>query len=218
MLKRLLALGLIWALTLAPLPAAEPANLDHAKKAVSRYISSGDYGQDLTKAAVNAGKYLAKRVARPLKEGEKRAVVFDIDETTLTNLTHITAQDFGYVPDVWTRWVATGQARAIIPVQLVYDVAVQNDVAIFFITGRKPADAPGTEKNLRETGYATWEKIYYKPEDHTGTARAYKVGARRQIAAEGYTIILNIGDQESDLAGGFAERTFKLPNPFYLIK
>jgi hypothetical protein len=30
-------------------------------------------------------------------------------------------------------------------------------------------------------------------------------------------IIANLGDQFSDLAGGYAERTFKLPNPFYSI-
>jgi hypothetical protein len=29
-----------------------------------------------------------------------------------------------------------------------------------------------------------------------------------------YTIIANIGDQPSDLAGGFAERVFLLPDPF----
>ena len=41
---------------------------------------------------------------------------------------------------------------------------------------------------------------------------------RRRIAEQGYTILLSMGDQESDLAGGYAERTFKLPNPFYLTK
>lgn len=161
MLKRiapLFALAALLALPLAPLRAAEPANLGIAKDAVNRYLASGEYGRQLTKVSVKAGKYLAKRVAKPLKEGEKRAIVLDIDETALTNLTHITAYDFGYVPDLWTRWVASGQARAIIPIQLVYDVAVQNNIAVFFITGRTPADAPGTEKNLRETGYGTWEK------------------------------------------------------------
>jgi len=29
--------------------------------------------------------------------------------------------------------------------------------------------------------------------------------------------ILNMGDQESDPAGGYADVTFKLPNPFYYI-
>ena len=45
-----------------------------------------------------------------------------------------------------------------------------------------------------------------------------ELARRRKLAEEGWTIILNIGDQESDLAGGFAERTFKLPNPFYYTK
>jgi len=35
---------------------------------------------------------------------------------------------------------------------------------------------------------------------------------------EGYEIVANVGDQVSDLAGGFADRTFKLlPNPSFLL-
>ena len=41
--------------------------------------------------------------------------------------------------------------------------------------------------------------------------------ARRTLAEQGYVIVLNMGDQESDLAGGHAERTFKMPNPFYRV-
>jgi hypothetical protein len=40
---------------------------------------------------------------------------------------------------------------------------------------------------------------------------------RREIIAQGFQIIANLGDQASDLAGGCAERGFKLPNPFYFI-
>jgi predicted secreted acid phosphatase len=214
-------LPLIFALAvalLAPLPAAQPRNLSQAKDEVYLYINSGKYGRDLTKVAVKAGKYLAKRVTKPLKEGEKRAIVFDIDETTLTNLSHITAHDFGYVPAVWKNWVSTGQARAIVPVQLVYDVAVRNNVAVFFITARNESERAVTERNLRQVGYTTWTKVYFEPDGSEGSSRAYKTGIRRQLAADGYTIIANIGDQESDLAGGFAQRTFKLPNPFYQVK
>jgi HAD superfamily, subfamily IIIB (Acid phosphatase) len=45
----------------------------------------------------------------------------------------------------------------------------------------------------------------------------FKAPLRAKIAAMGYTIIANVGDQFSDLEGGFAERTFKLPNSFYYI-
>ena len=36
-----------------------------------------------------------------------------------------------------------------------------------------------------------------------------------QLTAGGRVIIANLGDQDSDLTGGYAERTFKLPDPFY---
>jgi acid phosphatase len=49
------------------------------------------------------------------------------------------------------------------------------------------------------------------------SAAARKVEMRRALATDGFTIIANLGDQQSDLAGGFAERGFKLPGPFYRI-
>lgn len=220
MLKRLPALLALAAVLALPVSqfAVPPANLTTAKQAVSQYVSSGAYGREVAAVALKANKYLAKRIARPAKPTEKRAIVFDIDETTLTNLPHIMEHDYGYVPVVWRHWVAEGQARAIVPVQLVYDLAVKNGVTVFFITGRNPVDAPATERNLREVGYETWAKIYYKPEGEERSSRAFKTDIRKQLIAEGYTILANIGDQDSDLAGGAAERIFKLPNPFYIVK
>ena len=45
----------------------------------------------------------------------------------------------------------------------------------------------------------------------------HKTRARADIESHGFAIIANVGDQESDLVGGHAERTFKIPNPFYFI-
>ena len=105
------------------------------------------------------------------------------------------------------------------PVQIVYDTAVRAKIDVFFITGRREADRRATEKNLREVGYDAWTKIYYKPEtDIMLTTAGFKTDVRRKLAKEGYVIIANIGDQDSDLTGGYAERVFKLPNPFYLVK
>ena len=41
----------------------------------------------------------------------------------------------------------------------------------------------------------------------------YKSGVRAHIESLGYEIVGNFGDQFSDLEGGFADTTFKLPNP-----
>ena len=45
----------------------------------------------------------------------------------------------------------------------------------------------------------------------------YKSGTRAYIESQGYDIVGNFGDQFSDLEGGFADRTFKLPNPNYFL-
>jgi hypothetical protein len=45
----------------------------------------------------------------------------------------------------------------------------------------------------------------------------YKSGVRAHIESLGYEIVANFGDQFSDLDGGFADKTFKLPNPNYFL-
>jgi hypothetical protein len=90
---------------------------------------------------------------------------------------------------------------------------------VFFITGR-PASIPifgeRTEENLTAAGYSGWAGLVLKPADATGTV-AYKSSARGDIEADGYRIVLNVGDQDSDLKGGYADKAYKLPNPFYFI-
>ena len=49
------------------------------------------------------------------------------------------------------------------------------------------------------------------------SAADLKAPLRSDIEREGYTIIANIGDQASDLLGGPAERSFRLPAPFYRV-
>ena len=45
----------------------------------------------------------------------------------------------------------------------------------------------------------------------------YKSGTRAYIESQGYDIVADLGDQFSDLQGGFADKTFKMPNPNYYL-
>ena len=45
----------------------------------------------------------------------------------------------------------------------------------------------------------------------------YKAATRAHIESLGYDIVANFGDQYSDLKGGSADRTFKMPNPNYYL-
>ena len=45
----------------------------------------------------------------------------------------------------------------------------------------------------------------------------YKSGVRAYIESQGYDIVADLGDQFSDLLGGYADKTFKMPNPNYYL-
>lgn len=197
-----------------------PANLWLLKQELVRYADSGQYERDLAAVANEARAWVEERAARrpAAPQGEKLAIVFDLDETLLSNLRHMREQDFGYIPAVWDQWVAEATAPAIEPVAEVYRAARRLDVTVFYLTGRRTSQHQATEENLRRAGLAEHAALHCKPDAFAGTTESFKTGVRRRLAAEGWVIIANIGDQQSDLDGGHAERTFKLPNPFYMTK
>jgi predicted secreted acid phosphatase len=213
--------------TASPLHAeltAEPANLGKLKGDLKNYHAQ-EYPQQVAAKLAEAGEWIKKRAPQV----KKPALVLDIDETSLSNWDEIVVNDFAYIPNGpcsfplqmpcgAIAWDQSTRATAIIPTLEVYQAAKQLGVAIFFVTGRydDPQEKNSTELNLWRVGYEGWARLYMR-HDHDGTVAAYKTGAREQIEAQGYTIIANIGDQQSDLDGGHAERTFKIPNPFYFI-
>lgn len=200
----------------------EPANLWHLKQELKAYIDSGAYERGVAAIAAEAKAWIEHRVtppADPDRRGlEKLAVVFDLDETLLSNLPHMRARDFGYEPAVWDAWVEQAAAPALPAVAEVYHAARRRGVTVFYITGRNDNGRAPTEANLRHLGLADHAALFCKPAGSRETSQAFKTALRKRLTEQGYTIIANIGDQESDLAGGYAERTFKLPNPFYITK
>jgi acid phosphatase len=109
-------------------------------------------------------------------------------------------------------------AAPIEPTLEVARLAAARGMALFLITGRPESQRAATERNLRAAGYPEWAGLYMEPDGATFPSAAdFKAPKRREIVEQGYTIVLNMGDQLSDLEGGYAERTFKLPNPYYWI-
>jgi hypothetical protein len=212
--------------TYAPqtLDNSQPLNLGQIKNQLYFYACSGAYDSDLNKVLGEARAYVEMRAALVVKP----AIVLDIDETSLSNLPIELLDDFGFIngidctPDLkrpcgFGSWVKLAQAKAIDGTLALYNAAKARSVAVFFITGRHEGDRAATEKNLKAAGFDGWDGLTLRPEHDNRTVSGYKSGAREKIAEKGYTIIVNAGDQHSDLAGGYAERAYKLPNPFYFI-
>jgi predicted secreted acid phosphatase len=211
-----------------PLLLGSPAhviNVGDTKLAATAYYQSGAYDRDLSIVTSWVGAWMAERIPQV----RRPAVVFDIDDTALSNWDVIKANDFGRVfkgpcrslpdgPCGWVAWDLQGRSPAIPQSLAIFRQARALGAEVFFISGRDESQRAATERNLQAAGYDGYSRLILTPRgSHYTSASNFKAPQRAAIEQAGYTIVANIGDQPSDLAGGHAERTFLLPNPFYRI-
>jgi len=207
------------------LEPTELLNVGAVKRQALNYKCFGAYDRDVARVLADALTYVEKRSS----EVTNAALVLDIDETSLSNWDQILANDFGYIPSGPCNtlpdgpcgvndWELNHVAPGIAPTLALFRAAKTKGVAIFFITGRPDTEQErsATTKNLIAVGYEGWEGLILRPQGYS-SAKAYKTAQREEIAKR-FTIIANVGDQQSDLDGGYAERTYRVPNPFYYIE
>src|SRR6186997_97152 len=108
-------------------PPVQPANIGDLKFTATDYYNSGAYLTDLQIAAAPAIAWIneeAPRVARP-------AVVFDIDETALSNWEALNANDFGQVPEGPCNTLPQGPCGLIAWGQRAQSTVIQPTMDIF---------------------------------------------------------------------------------------
>ncbi|MEJ8659844.1 MULTISPECIES: HAD family acid phosphatase [Streptomyces] len=186
--------------TAATAPTTAPAPTPAVQRTGATFAALGgvDYAtwqRDVSAVVATARPYIEQRTADA--SGRRLAMVLDIDNTSLET-------DFHYF------WEYPTPA-----VEQVLDLARYADsrgVDIFFVTARPGIIESLTSYNLHKAGYPV-DGLYVRSiPDLFEEVSAYKTGKRAEIEAKGYTIIANVGNRSSDLVGGHAERTFKLPD------
>lgn len=201
---------------LVPVAAAtDPTSKTAAE--IREYRESGDWNRDIVKQVKKAKAWLRERT-ESARAPRKPALVLDIDETSLDN--YPCYERRGGIPydgGVNGACVVEYRAPAIKPVRSLFKLARDLKVAVFFITGRPEQIRAGTLDNLRRAGYTGKYELHMRPADYDKeSAVPAKRASRKAIQKRGFKIIANVGDQRSDLQGGYSERTYKLPNLIYL--
>jgi acid phosphatase len=204
--------------------AAEPMeNFGVARYRLEDYAdcvgTGGCYWADLDAQAKRAEAELGRLIASR-KAGEKLALVLDIDETSLTNYCEMKREDYGFISVPFNEWAVSSAADMAVPGTLrLFSEARAEGVEVFFITGRPGEQKTATAKNLEAAGYKGWKGLALREgAEKTMATVEYKSGERKKILDAGYRIVMNVGDQWSDLNGEpKAEISVKLPNPFYYL-
>ncbi len=188
-------------------------NLGAAKNAVQAYYESGGFDRECAKIIDDAIKQIEE-----IKLADKSAVVFDIDETALSNYEYTKEIGFGYIHKIWNEWQQKGIAPAIKDTKRFYDYLLSKNIHVIFISGRSADVGEATKKNLIEQGYTKFDALILQSEsENTIPASKWKAVKRKELISKGYNIIACIGDQESDLSGGNTGIKIKLPGYLYLL-
>ena len=222
----------------------DPLNLD------------SNYANEARGVAKDGGNWLAARANK--KDAGKRAIVLDVDDTTLTTWNYELYSNWDFNPATNGDFVNQELFPATPGMVEMVNQAAAEGYAVFFLTGRPVAQYDATLGNLTDSdttgvnaGYTTPTLIDLDGSGPGGEAPGlftkppvgsypdyldqpqfcgpavdagascptiqYKSGTRAYIESLGYDIVGNFGDQFSDLEGGFADKTFKMPNPNYFL-
>ncbi|KAL6608334.1 hypothetical protein ACP70R_041397 [Stipagrostis hirtigluma subsp. patula] len=185
---------------------------------VGNYMLGGHYRND-SRAVIDEAVAYAESLN--LTGTGKEVWVFDVDETTLSNLPYYAKHGFGVEPynsTLFGAYVKEASAPALPESLRLFKRLQQLGIKPVILTGRREDKREATATNLHRAGYHGYEKLLLKPVDARVRSLEFKSGERQKLVDAGYIIVGNIGDQWTDLLGApEGGRTFKLPDPMYYV-
>jgi predicted secreted acid phosphatase len=170
-------------------PSASPAPTAMQTTAAKKKVPTRAQWLADVKAAMNGSRsYVRQRVAAQ-GPGQRLAINFDIDNTVIAT------------------YYAGGGA---IPQLLRFSKLLERlHVAMVFNSGRLADQHQRTVSQLTRTGFPVAEVCL---RDKGETLAGGKQRCRDSFIDEGYTLIANVGNNDTDFVGGGYERAFRLPN------
>ena len=214
----------------------EPPNIDLVRQQI--YAFYGDPGKTGTASEDSAYGHKMMRIERRISNllkarqdanyhGSTPTLLLDVDDTSLLTYNYEIYSNFAYDPATNAEFVLGEKFPATFGMVDVVNKAKAMGYDVVYLTGRPASQQDATIGNLTKVGYPAPDAIYTRDKANppaylsscapTCTTIQYKSLTRKHINATGNHIVANAGDQFSDLTGGFADRTFKLPNPMYYL-
>ncbi|WP_157416913.1 HAD family acid phosphatase [Nocardioides sp. Iso805N] len=208
----------------------------HAKVVAKKKLKAAKKAYATAIAAVAHDKTTGAGITIP----SSPAVVFDADDTTLWNYDlEDGAMGFTYSPATAATWIQQQKFPAVPGMVALAKVAKAAGCTIVGLTGRTSDQQADTIANLTKDGYVDaagaplftaanyytkWASSAQPPaymdcgDDKVCSTIEYKSGTREYLETQkGLDIVANLGDQFSDLHGGYADATYKIPNPTYYL-
>ncbi|MFI1968077.1 acid phosphatase [Streptomyces cinnamoneus] len=191
--------------------------------------ADGNYAKQVAGIEKKAKAQLEKVVKSKNHKGGKPAIVLDLDDTTLLTYNYELQQGFHFTPESQDAYLKSTDMAPVFGMPTLVNWAQSKGIEVFYVTGRGEHQREWSARNLKNVGYkpvADTTHFFLKNKQNPPaylpcgakcTTVEYKAGTRKYIESKGFDIVANFGDQYSDLQGGHADRTYKMPNPMYYL-
>jgi hypothetical protein len=201
----------------------DPYAGDGVDKQLHTFSPTSAYAKEMAGIERGAARYLAS--AAHHRHSGTKAILLDVDDTTLNTYNYEIYSNFVYDPTSNAAFVNAAAFPATPGMPQLVNWAKSHGYTVFYLTGRPESQRAGTVTNLQNANYPVVDSQLYLKDlsapwmtcAPSCTTIQYKSLTRKHIESLGYDIVGNFGDQYSDLSGGYADKTFKLPNPMYYL-
>lgn len=213
-MNKTLAFSFIGVLTFTSCSENQIINLRTAKDIVKDYYESGKYDEEMNEIIKDAKEKFSK-----VEVKNNSAVIFDVDDTALSNYEISKKLDYGYDFNIIQDWVLSAKLPAIKQTKELYDFLKSKNIKLIFLTGRNIEEYNATYRNLIEHGYTGFDTLIVRNTEQKKTeVLTFKSDVRMALTRSGYEIIGNVGDQWTDLNRAYSGIRIKIPNYLYEIK
>ena len=160
--------------TITPRHASSITNIDVLRQQIANYYGDplrtgrigphSNYVKDVHAVELRASEYLLRAHH---EHGKKKAIVLDVDDTTLATWNYEVASNWAYNPTANGVYVTDQEFPAVPGMVRLVKLAKADGYKVFYLTGRPSAQAQATLGNLTKDGVGV-DAGYPKPTDPDG--------------------------------------------------
>lgn len=179
----------------------QPSVREYSVQSVMWQQNAGEY-RALCYQAFNTAKFrLDQFLENKDLDGQKLAIVTDIDETVLDNSPYnakLIEIDEEYTSEGWKDWTDRAEAEAIPGAEDFLNYAASKGVEVFYVTNRNVEEMNSTLDNLKKVNFPFSDDRHILLRSNNSAKRD-----RFNKVAEEYTILLFMGDNLGDFTSDF---------------
>jgi hypothetical protein len=217
----------------------EIGNLGLHKQQVREYYGDGGdfqpsedsaYARDVAREVAKARPILRNALAAHDPADGKPVLLLDVDDTTLNTYNYEASNDFAYDREEAEAYVKDHIMDPVFGMPALAQWAEDHGAEILYLSGRPENQRVYTARDLVEDGYPDVRpnRLIMRNRENPPpylefcepgcTTVQFRSGTRKYLESNGYDILLDIADQDNEVAGGYADHHLKLPNPMYYLQ